>query len=132
MQFILNDSINNDIESQSYINDTDIQMLNLCDYKKYVKGDYLKNLDNIYRKLDCNTKSIIFNDYVTLVSKLKYNGKIKLSIKNESIDKALKLGVKMCADEHCGDMMFYATEYNYQELINLNIGIMLNYSVINH
>ena len=32
MQFIINDSINNDIdENQSYLNDTDVKMLNLND-----------------------------------------------------------------------------------------------------
>lgn len=132
MQFILNDSINNDIQSQLYINDTDVQMLNLNDYTKYAKGDYLRNLDNIYRQLDCNTKNKIFDNYVILVSKLKYNDKIKLSIKNDSIDKAFKLGVKTCVDEHCGGMMFYATDYNYEELIKLNIGIRLNYGVVSH
>ena len=132
MQFILNDSINNDIQSQLYINDTDVQMLNLNDYTKYAKGDYLRNLDNIYRQLDCNTKNKIFDDYVILVSKLKYNDKIKLSIKNDSIDKAFKLGVKTCVDEHCVGMMFYATDYNYEELIKLNIGIRLNYGVVSH
>ena len=140
-QYILNDNANvnpnvnanNKINSSDfYTRDTDIYMLNLNDYSKYSKGDYLKNLDNIYRKLDTNTKSIIFDDYIILQSKLKYNDKIKLSIKNDCIDRALKLGVKTCIDEYCGGIMFYATEYNYEELIKLNIGIMLNYSVINH
>ena len=130
MQYILNDKIND--TSNYYTVDTDVNMLNLQDYNKYSKGDYLKNLDNIYRKLDYKTKTDIFNDYIILQSKLKYNDKIKLSIKNDCIDRALKLGVKTCIDEYCGGIMFYATEYNYEELIKLNIGIMLNYSVINH
>ena len=130
MQFFINDKIDN--TSDFYTKDTDIHMLNLTDYDKYYKGDYIKNLDNIYRKLNTNTKSIIFDDYIVLLSKLKYNDKIKLSIKNDCIDRALKLGVKTCFDEYCGGIMFYATDYNYQELIKLNIGIMLNYSVINH
>ena len=130
MQYILNDKIND--TSNYYTVDTDVNMLNLQDYNKYSKGDYLKNLDNIYRKLDYKTKTDIFDDYIILQSKLKYNDKIKLSIKNDCIDRALKLGVKTCIDEYCGGIMFYATEYNYEELIKLNIGIMLNYSVINH